>query len=221
MPPGVKICGLTRVADVEWAVACGADAIGLVLAPSPRQVAKRNVRELLRAAGPDVIKVAVFRFFSDDDVLGLTDLGFDAVQGGGKEEGVPAMPATLAFLPVINDGPRLQARAANAMRAGHRPAIAGLDRLGNPTVLLDGPRGGGGGVAADTGRAMALARCHRIVLAGGLTPENVARSVAAVGPVAVDVSTGVESGPGLKNHQRVKAFIEAARAPAITREAIS
>ena len=63
MPPGVKICGLTRVADVEWAVVCGADAIGLVLAPSPRQVAKRNVRELLRAAGPGVIKVAVFRFF--------------------------------------------------------------------------------------------------------------------------------------------------------------
>ena len=67
------------------------------------------------------------------------------------------MPATLTFLPVINDGPRLQSRADDAMRAGHRPATAGLDRLGNPTLLLDGPHGGGEGVVADTRRAMALA----------------------------------------------------------------
>ncbi len=76
-------------------------------------------------------------------------------------------------------------------------------------------------MAADARRATALARCHRIVLAGGLTPENVARSVAAVGPVAVDVSSVVESGPGQKDRQRVKAFIEAARAKAVTRETIS
>ncbi len=76
-------------------------------------------------------------------------------------------------------------------------------------------------MAAETRRATALAQCHRIVLAGGLTPENVARSVADIGPVAVDVSGGVESRPGLKDRQRVKAFIEAARATAITREAIS
>jgi len=217
MSPHVKICGLTRVADVEWAVACGADAIGLVLAPSPRQVDKRSARELLRAAGPDVIKVAVFRFVSDDDVRGLTALGFDAVQG----EGAPALPTTLAFLPVVIDGPRLRSRAADAVSARHHSAVARLDRLGNPALLLEGPRGGGGGVAADTRRATALARGHRIVLAGGLTPENVARSVAAVGPVAVDVSSGVESGPGLKDRQRVKAFIEAARAAAATRETIS
>ncbi len=217
MPPGVKICGLTRIADVEWAVSCGADAIGLVMVPSPRQVDERSVRELLRAAGPDVIKVAVFRFVSDDDVRGLTDLGFDAVQG----EGAPAMPAALAFLPVVNDGPRLRSRADDALSAGHHSAVARLDRLGNPALLLDGPRGGGGGVAANTRRATTLARCHRIVLAGGLTPENVAQSVEAVGPVAVDVSSGVESGPGLKDHQRVKAFIEAARGTAVTRETIS
>ncbi len=220
MPPGVKICGLTCIADVEWAVACGADAIGLVLVPSPRQVAERSVLNLLRAAGPDVIKVAVFRFVSDDDMRGLTDLGFDAVQGERRVEGVPAMPATLAFLPVINDGPRLQSRADDAVNAGHHSAVARLDRLGNPALLLDGPRGGGRGVAADTHRATALAQCHRIVLAGGLTPENVARSVADVGPVAVDVSSGVESGPGLKDHQRVRAFIEAARATTVTKETI-
>ena len=217
MPPGVKICGLTRIADVEWAVACGADAIGLVMVPSPRQVDERSARELLRAAGPDVIKVAVFRFVCDDDLHGLTDLGFDAVQG----EGAPAVPTTLVFLPVVNDGPRLRTRAADALSAGHHSAAARLDRLRNPALLLDGPRGGGGGVATNTRRATALARCHRIVLAGGLTPENVAQSVAAVGPVAVDVSSGVESGPGLKDHQRVKAFIEAARGTAVTRETIS
>ena len=169
MPPGVKICGLTRIADVEWAVACGAEAIGLVLAPSPRQVDRRSARELLRAAGPDVIKVAVFRLVSDDDVGGLTDLGFDAVQGGGA----PAMPTTLAFLPVVIDGPRLRSRAADTLSAVNVSAVARLDRLGNPALLLEGPRGGGGGMAANTRRATALARCHRIVLAGGLTPENV------------------------------------------------
>lgn len=211
----MKICGLTRIADVEWAVACGADAIGVVLAPSPRQVDRSSVRELLRAAGSNVIKVAVFRFVSEDDARGLTDLGFDAVQG----EGTPAMPATLAFLPVVLDGPRLRSRAADVLSAGRD--ATGLDRLGNPTLLLDGPRGGGGGLLADTRRATALAQCHRIVLAGGLTPENVAQSVADIGPVAVDVSSGIESSPGLKDHQRMKAFIEAARATATTREAIS
>jgi len=219
MPPCVKICGLTRTTDVEWAVACGADAIGLVLAPSPRQVDHRSVRELLLAAGADVIKVAVFRSVATANVGRLADLGFDAIQGGG--ETVAATPDTLAFLPVVTDGPGLQSRATMALNRVRQAGSAVWSRLGSPDLLLDGPGGGGGGVVVDMCRARALALCHRIVLAGGLTPENVARSVAAIGPVAVDVSSGVESGPGLKDHQRMKAFIEAARTVAPTTEAIS
>ena len=135
MPPGVKICGLTRTADVEWAVACGADAVGLVLAPSPRQVDNSSARKLLRAAGPNVIKVAVFRFVSRDDLSQLADLGFDAVQG--EMDGMPAVPTTLALLPVINDGPQLRSRAAGLPAVGRRPAVDGWDRLGNPVLLLD------------------------------------------------------------------------------------
>ena len=214
----MKICGLTRTADVECAVTCGTDAIGIVLAPSPRQVEYRAARELLGAAGPDVIKVAVFRSAAGADLHQLADLGFDAVQG---EVVVPAMPDTLAFLPVVTDGPRLESRATTALAGGHQANSAALSRLGAPDILLDGPRGGGGGVLADTHRARALALGHRIVLAGGLTPENVARSVAAICPVAVDVSSGVESAPGLKDHNRLKAFIEAVRTAATTTEAIS
>ena len=218
MPPRVKICGLTRTVDVEWAVACGANAIGIVLAPSPRQVDHGRARELIRAAGSDVTKVAVFRSAAGADLQQLSDLGFDAVQGEAVV--MPARPTTLAFLPVVIDGRQLQSQVTTALAAGHRADAAAWTRLGNPDLLLDGPRGGGGGVVADIHRATDLASVHRIVLAGGLTPENVARAVAAIGPVAVDVSSGVESAPGLKDHRRMEAFIEAVRTTATTTEAI-
>ena len=219
MPPSVKICGLTRTADVEWAVSCGADAIGIVLAPSPRQVDRGRAQELIRAAGSAVIKVAVFRSTAGADLQQLSDLGFDAVQG--EPAVMPATSTPLVFLPVVIDGPRLQSRVTTALAGWRQAGSAAWSRLGNPDLLLDGPRGGGGGVVADINRARVLAVGHRIVLAGGLTPENVARSVAAIGPVAVDVSSGVESAPGLKDHNRVKAFIEAVRTAATTTEAIS
>jgi len=78
-------------------------------------------------------------------------------------------------------------------------------------LLLDGPAGGGGGLRADASRARRLAARCSIVLAGGLRPDNVARAIRAVGPVAVDVSSGVESAPGAKDRDLVHAFIEAAR----------
>lgn len=217
MPPHVKICGLTQIADLEWAIGCGVDAIGLVMATSPRRVSEKIARRLLLAAGSEVIKIAVFRSLVAADLRLLADLGFDAVQG----EGSPASPVALPLLPVIIDGPRLQARVAGVLGIPRRWSPGAMSKLGHPALLLDGPRGGGGGVTADTHRAKQLASRHRIVLAGGLTPENVARSVEAIGPVAVDVSSGVERGPGMKDHGRVKAFIEAARTAAISTEASS
>ena len=213
MSVGVKICGLTTVADIEYAVSHGADAIGIVLVPSPREVDRELARDLLLAAGPNVIKVAVFRTVSTVDVSGLADLGFDAVQGQGAGAGAPDIPGGLGFLPVITDGADLLARANSALGT--------LRGLGNPTLLLDGPGGGGRGERVVTARARRLARSYPIVLAGGLTPDNVAWAVNVISPVAVDVSSGVESRPGRKDHGKVQAFIEAARAAAPRTEPIS
>ena len=200
----VKICGLTTPADVEWAVACGADAIGIVRAPSLRQVDARTAGALLRAAGSGVLKVAVYR---EVDQAGMTEslgIGFDIVQA---ERFPDTLPHEAAILPVITDGPQLNARIARLPA----PPEMGLERLGSPRLLLDGPQGGGRGMRPDRHRARRLAASYPIALAGGLNPRNVARSIEIVRPVAVDVSSGVEVTPGRKDRELVKAFIVEAR----------
>ncbi len=204
MPIRVKICGLTTPADVEWTVACGADAIGIVQAPSLRQVDRRTAETLLRAAGSGVMKVAVFREVDTPQLLELVSMGFDAVQAERLPE---AVPPGLAVLPVITDGPYLMAR----VKALPRVVDGGLAQLGHAELLLDGPIGGGRGMRPDRHRARKLAASHRIVLAGGLNPRNVARAIEVIRPVAVDVSSGVERSPGCKQRDLVKAFIVQAR----------
>ena len=207
----MKICGLTTTADVEWAVACGADAIGIVQAPSLRQVDRRTAETLLRAAGSGVLKVAVFREVDPPQLLDLLSMGFDAVQAENLPE---VLPPGLAILPVVTDGRHLMAR----VKALPRVVSGGLTQLGNPELLLDGPMGGGRGMAPDRHRARKLAASRRIVLAGGLKPRNVARAIEVIRPVAVDVSSGVERSPGCKQRDLVKAFIVEARSALLKEE---
>ena len=195
----VKFCGMTRREDLESACALGADAVGLVFVPgTPRHLEIARARELIRGLSPFVARVGVF---ADEDPVRIRrireELGLTAVQLHGSES--PGHCAAVG-------GVRIK---AFRVRPGWDPAaVAAYDC---EAWLLDSPVPGGvggGGVAFDWGAVRGLTG-SRIILAGGLTPENVAQAIRAVRPYAVDVSTGIESAPGLKDRDRMAAFLRA------------
>lgn len=207
----VKICGVTRAEDVAAAVESGADAIGLNFHPaSPRYVAPEKARELVRALPPFVEAVGVFVQHSVEPARAfLTTIGrVHTIQvHGGDAEVIDAHP--WRYVPAFalrdtGDFDRVLAylercRRANALPAavlidGHAPGLHGGTGRTAPWELL---RGWPGDI--------------RLILAGGLTPENVAEAVRAVRPYAVDVASGVESSPGRKDPEKVRRFVEAVR----------
>jgi phosphoribosylanthranilate isomerase len=212
----VKICGLTALADALCAAEAGADFLGFVLYPrSPRFVTPDQVAVIVagvrRHLGLDALRfVGVFVDEPVERVRATLDrAGLDLAQLHGSEP-----PAALAALP---------GRAFKAIRPQNRAeAEAALVTYTPPTgpgpfpgLLLDAyhpDRFGGTGLAADWALAADLARRTRLLLAGGLAPENVADAIARVLPWGVDVSSGVEHSPGVKDHDRVRAFIQAVRA---------
>jgi phosphoribosylanthranilate isomerase len=200
----VKICGLTRRSDIDHAIARGADAIGVVLASSPRRVAIDRLAPLLAGLPKNIPVIAVFRMPAREDVVLLDGLPIAGVQGDASWDG-RGLPERCFFLPVFNDGPDLVDRVRASGRAGvAAPGVGGA-------FLIDGPRGGGMGEPVDVERAAAAARLGRMMLAGGLRADNVAARVTAVRPAGVDVSSGVEAGPGVKDAALVEAFIGNAR----------
>lgn len=193
----VKICGLTRPEDVAAAADAGADAVGFVLAPSSRRVDLPRVRELLAAAPPFVTTVGVFVDPSPEGLEEALAAGLQLLQLHGHE------PPELCR--------RFAPRVVKALRIREREDLALLDRYADWPILLDSPEPGSG-CAFDWTWAAGLGDRRRLVLAGGLTPANVARAVQLVRPWAVDVSSGVESAPGVKDPALIHAFVEAVRA---------
>lgn len=201
----VKICGLRDRSHIAAAVAAGADALGFVFASSPREVPLDQAADLLAAVPESVARVAVFRTPDPDVLQQVLQLPIDAVQADATWDGAADLPPAVHYLPVVADGPGLMDRLGAAMQ--RLPA-------GRGTVLVDGPGGAGLGVLGDHGRITEAARSYPITLAGGLDPDNVAEAVRQVRPVAVDVSSGVESQRGVKDPRRIRAFVAAARAAA-------
>lgn len=195
MRVGVKVCGLTTPFAVRAAVDAGADAVGFVLAKSPRQVSVELAARLCAEVPPFVTRVAVLRWPTAPALARvLEQVPVDVVQLYPQPgDAAPAL-AGRRYLPSVCDGEdlaeRLDATAPEGM------------------VLLDGARAGHGAVA-DWSRIAAIARLRPVVLAGGLDPDNVQAAIRAVRPVAVDVSSGVEARPGLKDPERIEAFIRA------------
>ena len=194
----VKICGLTNLADAQAAVAAGADALGFVLARSPRRVSPETVRAIVAALPPLVATVGVF---VDADVHEVRELrawcGLDWVQLHGRAdlEALAALgPRVIKALPVSDRAPD-------------------PDYWPGACLHLDTAcaQGGGSGRTFDWNLARETARKRPIVLAGGLNPDNVARAVEMVEPFAVDVSSGVELEPGRKDHARIASFIARAK----------
>lgn len=203
MRPRVKICGLTCAADALAAVEAGADALGFMFhARSPRALSPRQVREITRALPPFVARVGVFVDAPAEEIrAAIREAGLDTLQFHGAE--TPGFCAQFE-LPVIK-----------AFRVADEAVLAELPAYPVAAHLLDafvaGAHGGTGTTFNWAIARAAVAAGHRILLAGGLTPENVARAVAEVRPFGVDVSSGVESAPGRKDAAKMRAFCAAAR----------
>jgi len=191
----IKICGITRLEDAHAAAALGATALGFVFWPkSPRFIDPFRARAIVGALPPFVTAVGVFVNQPADYLNGVASLvGLSAVQLHGDED------ATLAA----------------AIRRPVVKAISGSDGADawpeRYTLLLDAhdvELRGGTGRPSDWTPAAALSARRRIVLAGGLRPENVAEAIRTVKPFGIDVSSGVEDAPGIKNHARLKTLFE-------------
>lgn len=198
----LKICGITRADDAARAVALGVDALGFVLWPhSPRAIAPGAAAKIVRALPPFVTTVAVMVDPSVEDARAAINDGFSVVQIHGA---APAWP----------DIRESCARVIRAVRLSDAGAEIEPPVDAAVTVLLDAHdpvRHGGTGQAVDWARAAAIAARRRVLLAGGLTPTNVRDAIRVVQPYGVDVASGVEEQPGIKDVQKMRAFVAAVR----------
>ena len=197
-----KVCGLTRLTDALHAVKHGATAVGFVFWPkSPRFIAPELAAGIIRELPGTVIAVGVFVNQPIDEITRIAaQTGIAAIQLHGDEP-----PAYAPALP----WPVLRATALDEVNGSL------MDWPPDTLLLLDvhdPARRGGTGRTIDWSRAAGIAAVRRIVLAGGLTPDNVGAAIDAVRPYGVDVSSGVEEAPGVKNFDKVARFLENARA---------
>ena len=195
----VKICGITRLADAQAAVACGAHALGFVFWPkSPRFIDPFRARAIAAALPPFVAAVGVFVNQPAEYVNGVASLvGLSAVQLHGDEDETFAGAIRRPVIKAIGFGP-------GDVRIDGWPA--------RYTLLLDAhdpDERGGTGRPIDWSRAASVAAARPVVLAGGLRPENVAEAIRIVNPFGIDVSSGVEDAPGVKDHARLRALFQA------------
>ncbi len=200
-PIFIKVCGITRLIDALHAVDQGATAIGFVLWPrSPRGVTVERAAKIIAELPSHVMRVGVFVNEPVDGIRAAAErAGLSAVQLHGDE---PPAYAEVLDWPVF--------RAVSVGDLNHAS-----EAWAPETALLvdnvDPVRRGGTGAVIDWSKAAAVAQTRRVVLAGGLTPDNVASAIRAVRPFGVDVSSGVEASPGVKDLAKVSRFVTNAR----------
>jgi phosphoribosylanthranilate isomerase len=207
----IKICGITRPADALAAANAGADAIGLVFAPSPRRVTALRAREIVRSLPPFVTPVGVFVDSRPAEIRRVAAaVGLCVVQLHGDE--TPGMVKKLRPLRVVK-----AIRVGSAVFAAEAKQFA---RAGAAGILLDahavGARGGTGkridwSIIAEAAADGSWDADQSWILAGGLTPNSVAQAIRRLHPWGVDVSSGVESRPGIKSARKIAAFVTAVR----------
>ena len=207
----VKICGITRKEDLDAATAAGADAVGFVVgvASSPRNLPLAEAERLIRQVPPFVKSVLVTVPQSVNDFAEYEKLNPDAIQIHGED--LHAAASVRLNLPNT-----LLIRAVNVQFAIDLDAVSKAANMFD-AVLLDSfadGRYGGTGMVHDWELSRHVKQAVQpkpLILAGGLTPENVADAVRTVEPYAVDVSSGVEQQPGIKSHQKIVDFIKNAK----------
>jgi phosphoribosylanthranilate isomerase len=197
----VKVCGITRVEDARAAIATGADALGFVLWPSsPRAIHVAAAAAIARDLPAMLVRVGVFVNASPEEVdAAVRQIGLGAVQLHGDERVDDYMGLRVPLI-----------KAVSMSSAGDVERVLALPA--NVSVLVDAvdaDRRGGTGRLASWAHAAGVARARPVILAGGLTADNVGDAIRRVGPWAVDVSSGVESAPGVKNPARIEEFFAA------------
>ena len=191
----IKICGMTTSEAVAAAVDAGVDAIGFVFAKSVRQVTPEQATVLAAPARGRIRCVAVTRHPSQHDIDRILQ-GFnpDVLQTDSADLHSLQLPRQLDLLPVLRNAP---------------------DGDDLPSRLLFEGLASGTGMPCDWSAAQQVARRTELVLAGGLNPNNVAAAIARVQPFGIDVSTGVETRPGVKSATQISLFVTAARASSV------
>jgi phosphoribosylanthranilate isomerase len=192
----IKVCGMTTPAAVDAALSCEVDAIGFVFAESVRRVTPQLANALAQPARRRIACAAVTRHPTQAQVNEiLRDFRPDILQTDLADIEKLELPRELAVLPVVRPGPR--------------PACE-LPRR----ILFEGPVSGSGRTT-DWDAAAELALRMQLILAGGLNPRNIAAAIRQVRPFGVDVSSGVEEAPGVKNTEMIEQFVAAARVAAV------
>ena len=206
MSTRVKICGITSLADAQVAVSAGADALGFMFYDqSPRYIPTITAAEISRALPPFTLRVGVFVNPSEELVFrAIGDCGLSLLQFHGDEP--PAFCTQFGLM------------SMKAFRIRDAGSLKALPEYPTDAWLLDAFASdalGGTGEKFNWDLAREVPRLGKpVFLAGGLTPENVAEAIRTVEPFGVDVSSGVESAPGKKDHAKVRAFIKAAKSTA-------
>ena len=198
----IKICGITNKEDALAAAHLGADALGFVFAPSPRRILAESAREIIKALPPFVKTVGVFADEDPERVSSIAAMcGLDLLQLHGSES--------------VDYCSSFDRRVIKAVRLQSRDELKNLSKYVNvvDALLLDTylpNKLGGTGITFDWKLAAEARRYGRIILAGGLNPENVAAAISMVKPYAVDASSGLEKSPGVKDHEKMTQFMREA-----------
>jgi phosphoribosylanthranilate isomerase len=195
----VKVCGTTSEEDALLAVAMGADALGFIFAPSPRQIAPGRVADILKRLPSEILTVGVFQDEAAQRVVEIVNgTGLKAAQLSGHESAdVTRWVAERVY-------------TIKAFRAGSSDIADGAAYCAR-AVMIDSPSGGGSGQVFDWKLADGAPPGVPLILAGGLNADNVVDAIAAVRPWGVDACTGVEASYGKKDPRKLRAFIAAAK----------
>jgi phosphoribosylanthranilate isomerase len=189
---------MRTVADVEAAIESGADAVGIVLSPSPRQVGAITARKLVESASGHLAAVAVFYHPGHETVRAWhREVGFDIYQA--EPTSLPIEDG-MNLIPVVHDSELLDIHLAEARAM----STSGL-------VLVEGKGKGGHGESVNPDRLAAVGAIPDVIIAGGLNPGNVGSVVRSIRPGGVDVSSGIEGSLGVKDHALMHRFVEVAR----------
>ena len=195
----IKICGITNIDDALCAASCGADAVGFIFHPaSPRYIASERAKEIIAALPAELVKVGVFVNREAEEVAQtVEDCGLDLIQFHGDES-----PEYCRWFP-----PERLIKAVFLRTPEDLRALDAYDVLAFLADFREAGRYGGTGKRADWSLAARLGKTHPLILAGGLCIENIGEAMAAVAPVAVDINSGCERTPGIKDHDLMRRIV--------------
>ncbi|MBU0652588.1 MAG: phosphoribosylanthranilate isomerase [Proteobacteria bacterium] len=195
----IKICGITNLADALCAAACGVDAIGFIFHPvSPRYITPKRAKEIIAALPAEIATVGVFVNREAEEVAQtVEDCGLDLIQLHGDES-----PEYCRRFP-----PERVIKAVFPRMPEELRALDAYDVLAFLADFREAGRFGGTGKRADWGLAARLGKIRPLILAGGLGIGNIGEALAAVAPGAVDINSGCERAPGVKDHDRMRRIV--------------